>query len=577
MRIWTTLKLLLSVLIVIQVQCFQDGLCPQKETPHGAQVLRPGSALTLHCNGWITVDGVDITHNSWVLNGREEGAGEGVSDKLRRTSRAGDHDKSSVQHRGEQLGDTSQPRLRQELDHTGHVGEAVSPTGEDRRVNGSQLDKARSDVMGDEEKANASSSSKALGAAGRVERGLRDRTQWKVNGHPRTTGGGGDRGDVLHLAALRLSDSGVYSCQQAGREVFSIKIIVAAPPEQPTLSCIRKTPTSKIRCDWTASQHVTPTPQCYLILKTGLHSQVSRVNCSFSPSRARCWCVMEHPEGDKDIYLATLCVTSIAGNATSPTTEIHPVNIIKPDPPRNVTVHKEEGKEHRLKVTWNYPVTWRPDFYLLEFQLQYYPILNGESMQVQSIDTKRLSYTISDILPRTTYQLRIRAREEFHMGQWSDWSSSVKARSWTDLQSSVSSSAHSTSYNHTVFPFDTGEGSGSGSEPTNLSPATRPPTPMLHLSWVFGVCALMTLTVLAIYILRHREQFITKLLKLGRSSTSRTPAPSSCQKPREEGNPLVSPEPSAPPLSKEPPYPQEEDRAEGIHLHNMGYFLVQAD
>ncbi|KAG9345375.1 hypothetical protein JZ751_009922 [Albula glossodonta] len=539
MRIWTTLKLLLSVLIVIQVQCFQDGLCPQKDTPHGAQVLSPGSALTLYCNGWITVDGVDITHNSWVLNGREEGAGEGVSDKLRRTSRAGDHDEPPVQHRGEQLGDTSQPRLRQELDHTGHVGEAVSLTGEDGRVNGSQLDKARSDVMGDEEKANASSSSKALGAAGRVERGLRDRTQWKVNGHPRTTGGGGDRGDMLHLAALRLSDSGVYSCQQAGREVFSIKIIVAAPPEQPTLSCIRKTPTSKIRCDWTSSQH--------------------------------------HPEGDKDIYLATLCVTNIAGNVTSPTTEIHPVNIIKPDPPRNVTVHKEEGKEHRLKVTWNYPVTWRPDFYFLEFQLQYYPILNGESMQVQSIDTKRLSYTISDILPRTTYQLRIRAREEFHMGQWSDWSSSVKARSWTGLQSSVSSSAHSTSYNHTVIPFDTGEGSGSGSEPTNLSPATRPPTPMLHLSWVFGVCALMTLTVLAIYILRHREQFITKLLKLGRSSTSRTPAPPSCQKPQEEGNPLVFPESSAPPLSKEPPYPQEEERAEGIHLHNMGYFLVQAD
>ncbi|KAJ8366275.1 hypothetical protein AAFF_G00363230 [Aldrovandia affinis] len=237
--------------------------------------------------------------------------------------------------------------------------------------------------------------------------------------------------------------------------------------------------------------------------------------------------------------------------------------------------------ERRLKVTWNYPDTWQTDYYRLKFQLQYFPIKTEELHKVdsspQNISTNRLFHSINDILPRTTYLLRIRAREEFDMGQWSNWSPHVYARSWTAPEPSATSRVH--------FPADinsfysiTGSGNGPEDELPPVSTSLLPSTLMFHLSWVFGVCLFLILTVLAIYIFRHRKQFISKLLKLGQSSTSHTPAPPPTQLPIEEGSPLVSSESSAPPLSKEPPFLQEgEGRGEGIHLNNMGYFLVQTN
>lgn len=44
-------------------------------------------------------------------------------------------------------------------------------------------------------------------------------------------------------------------------------------------------------------------------------------------------------------------------------------------------------------------------------------------------DTERL-WLISDALPRTQYELQIRAKDEYD-GQWSDWTSPVHAHTWT--------------------------------------------------------------------------------------------------------------------------------------------------
>ncbi|XP_036395749.1 interleukin-6 receptor subunit alpha [Megalops cyprinoides] len=574
MCIWTTLTLLLSILVVIDVQSFQERKCPKKDPPPGVLVLAPGKELTLSCSGRITVNGVDITESSGVPRGREErdnhpsptGVWRGEEHRGERPDRA---ESVTVSHAG----------LADRPDHSSQKGETVNVTSEDggvtlnRGLNGTQV-KAAHSFEGAAVNGHASGvdgvHDEGVGPAERMQRGLR--VQWKVNGSVRPAEV--DGGDTLHLSALRLSDTGVYSCHQGRKQAFSVRITVAKPPERPTLTCLRKTPTSKIRCDWTSAQSINPTPQCYLILKKGLQGQLSTLNCSYSVSRARCWCALDHPEGDRNTYLASLCVTNTAGNVTSPLTEIHPLDIIKPDPPRNISVRGEEGKTHRLRVTWNNPISWRADFYRLRFHLQYAPVLQGKPKnEKQDVFIEGLSFTIRDALPHTKYLLQMRAREEFNTGQWSDWSPAVYAYTWADPEPSTTSVIAS------IFDLDP-LSEGSGMPPDDQLSASVTQSPInptwLHLSWVFGACTILLLTALAVYILRHRERFISKLHKLGQRSASHTPAPPPSQLPQEEGNPLVSQEPSSPSQHQDTPFLQEgEERGEGIHLNNIGYFLVQ--
>ncbi|KAL0985264.1 hypothetical protein UPYG_G00154730 [Umbra pygmaea] len=158
---------------------------------------------------------------------------------------------------------------------------------------------------------------------GRPVRGLRGRFQWRLNG--RLLRGGQDGGGVLvrsgatlTLTSMVLSDSGNYSCHRGGQRHFSLRVSVADPPEKPMLSCYKRSPSSKIRCDWTASKPVTPVPQCSLLLSKRLEP-FSRVNCSYSVRLLRCWCVLDHKvEEWRESHQAYLCVTNTAGNTTSP-------------------------------------------------------------------------------------------------------------------------------------------------------------------------------------------------------------------------------------------------------------------
>uniref|UniRef100_W5ML48 Fibronectin type-III domain-containing protein n=1 Tax=Lepisosteus oculatus TaxID=7918 RepID=W5ML48_LEPOC len=105
--------------------------------------------------------------------------------------------------------------------------------------------------------------------------------------------------------------------------------------------------------------------------------------CSSSSSR-RCWCVLDVEEEGSLYYLASLCAFNPAGAQTSPLLRFSSVEIIKPDPPRNVSVWEEEGSSCRLRVRWAYPSTWKNHFYKLKFEVQYQPVLEGEQFSVVS-------------------------------------------------------------------------------------------------------------------------------------------------------------------------------------------------
>ncbi|XP_055780976.1 uncharacterized protein LOC129857081 isoform X5 [Salvelinus fontinalis] len=267
---------------------------------------------------------------------------------------------------------------------------------------------------------------------GRMVRGLRGRSQWRLNGRPLIGGVVvlGRRGATLTLPSLAVGDSGNYSCHRGGKLVSSLRVSVAVPPERPKLSCYKRSPSSKIRCDWTASQPVTPVPQCYLLLRKGLSGSFSRVNCSYSALLSRCWCAIGHQEKEsREPHLAYLCVTNTAGNTTSPLLDFTPLDIIKPDPPSSVVVRGVEGQEKRLRVSWAVPHSWkeRDRYHELLYELRYHTMPHGT--QIKGTTTARF-YTIADALSGVQYLIQLRAKEEFD-GHWSEWSTAVFANTWT--------------------------------------------------------------------------------------------------------------------------------------------------
>uniref|UniRef100_A0A3B3RUH0 Type I cytokine receptor cytokine-binding domain-containing protein n=1 Tax=Paramormyrops kingsleyae TaxID=1676925 RepID=A0A3B3RUH0_9TELE len=303
----------------------KHSLCCAEPLP-GVQVLAPGRIVTLSCSGQITVDGVGVT--------------------LTTTSQAG--------RDGEE-----RARTRDAVSMDGSYGDIVSSRG------------PPSTPLGVE----------APRQAVRPVKDSRTSVHWKLDGRPmRVTG---DGADTLHLGPILASKSGNYSCHQGRKMIFSVKIVVEAPPEQPSLSCYQRSPTSHIRCEWNASQPVTPVPQCHLLLKKG---SVYQEFCQRGPFQHRCWCVLDkNTEGSRDSYWASLCVYNTAGHVTSPPIVLHPQDIVKPDAPYNVSVRSQEGNKHWLIVSWKYPRSWKSNFYKLTFHLQYFVVLQGYPRSMVSV------------------------------------------------------------------------------------------------------------------------------------------------------------------------------------------------
>uniref|UniRef100_A0A3Q3VT65 Fibronectin type-III domain-containing protein n=1 Tax=Mola mola TaxID=94237 RepID=A0A3Q3VT65_MOLML len=357
------------------------GTCHRKDPSPGTLVLSPGQELVLTCSGRVIVDGVKIRNIS-----------HGYSN----------HTNLTVAREPRGLGGTD-------------TGYTAPPTAHIQPTTGED-----DSTEEDEEEQKEGS---------RVTRDIKLRPYWNWMG--RTVGKAdrgvtGRTGATLSLSSLSLADSGTYTCQR-GRERFSLKVIVTDPVEKPILFCYKKSPSSKIRCESVPQGPVTIKPNCHLLIGKSQTEAFLPSRCSYSSQASRCWCTLDHNEDElRTVHVAYLCVTSVAGNATSNLLTFTPMSILKPDPPSNVSVRQEEGQEKRLKVTWSLPTSWKSHdyYYDLIYELKYRPLSS-----TQKIKDKR-SYLINDVMPGFEYLIQLRTKEEYD-GLWSEWSTAVYASSWT--------------------------------------------------------------------------------------------------------------------------------------------------
>ncbi|KAM3613999.1 uncharacterized protein V6R79_008247 [Siganus canaliculatus] len=584
---------LLVVLCAAPVRNIHDGTCPRKDPPSGTLVLSPGSKLVLTCSGHVTVDRVKVRNSSnshrrvRSVDPTEPSAAPTTVNIISNsavTLKSGKH--TTVSDVGE--GYHSKPTEtgeRRSIKHT-DAGYTLAPTAPTDHPTVDVVSQGE-DMHGAADYEDEEDEEEEEGES-RVTRAIKVRPQWKWNGR---TVGRGDKdwgeitferaGTALSLSSVRVDDSGTYMCFSRGRERFSLRVIVTDPPEKPKLSCYKKSPNSKIRCEWTPQKPVTLKPSCYLLLSKGPTEAFHRIQCSFSSRTSRCWCAMEHDDDKlRSVHTAYLCVTNIAGNATSTLVQFTPLRILKPDPPSNVFVRQEEGQETRIKVTWGLPISWKPqdNYYELIYEVKYRPLKSSfDQEQVQLIRGQRWC-TITDALPGEEYLIQLRAKEEYD-GHWSEWSSPECGRSWTAPISTT-----------TMTPdYADIEGSGTEANVTDdslfTSVSTKPDEVSLHVLWIPASFVLLS-AFLAAYIFRHKDRFESKLQSLSvitQCADSPQPPPAAPTGPEEQALVTLSPARyKEPPLSDEEEAEEENEeeqcvnqRTQAVHLHNASYFFIQ--
>uniref|UniRef100_A0A3B4D498 Fibronectin type-III domain-containing protein n=1 Tax=Pygocentrus nattereri TaxID=42514 RepID=A0A3B4D498_PYGNA len=535
MRLQSAL-LLLSGLFAVKVQCVQEPeICPRKEPPPGVLALTMGSEVILGCTGDITVDGVPLEMDTkqkerlrrrggktglWTY--QREGGNTGTTgtshSTIRNTAVTGMYQNKTAtgtyaETKGEPVTTVKTPTITTEEQTRNGRDLAVSHSTQPNRVGRVAeeggafsvtmemgMSSERGTSMEYEDYEDYEDKEEGL----RVTRGIKRQTRWTRNGQKVR---GVKRGGVLRLPALRPTDSGNYSCYRGGQLISTVQISVGVPPETPTLSCRKKFHTSKLRCEWISRKPIIPRPVCYLLIKTGLRD-FSRVQCSYSAERSRCWCALSSDEGDKDTYVAKLCVTNTAGNTTS---QPHPFtlqNIIKPDPPAKVEVKSADSRPHTLGISWSYPATWKRGYYSLQFEIRYRPSLAKYYQYVEiDVEHEALVWWIMDALPHTQYEVQLRAKDEFD-GVWSEWTDPVYGHTWTAPKPTIVSDVDAT-----LEPFWTvPEGSGSEGDSKEEAPEA-PNIAWVYVLWVFGLCLLVTVIVIFAFLLRHRLRFMSKMDK----------------------------------------------------------------
>ncbi|KAF3822904.1 hypothetical protein GH733_010340 [Mirounga leonina] len=253
-------------------------------------------------------------------------------------------------------------------------------------------------------------------------------------------------GRRLLLRSVQLSDSGNYSCYQDGRLAGTVRLLVDVPPEEPQLTCFRKSPLSKVVCEWGPRRPPSPTTRATLLVRKFRSSPLgdSQEPCPYAQGSRKFSCLLEVPEGDNSLYVVSLCVSNSAGSKSGRPHTFEGYGILQPDPPANVTVTAVDGNPRWLSVAWKDPPSWNSYFYRLQFELRY-RAERSKTFTTWMVQELQHHCIIHDAWRGMRHVVQLRAREEFGHGSWSAWSQEATGTPWTESRSPPAESEASSS------------------------------------------------------------------------------------------------------------------------------------
>ncbi|TTD18129.1 RIIa domain-containing protein 1 [Bagarius yarrelli] len=254
MNVLTVLTLV--VLCTVKVQCVQESpTCPRKESVPGVLTLNLGSEVILGCRGDVTVDGISLVmgaKHKERLENRGDGTNQWRPQKARESflniskhldpvnnTTTGNYNSNTATETNDRVGkfvtsDNSVMNIEKEQMGSRGISQAVNQSTKSTSGVGRVTEEggAFSVIMemgtstesntGTEYEDDEEYKEKMEGL--RVTRSSKRQAQWTRNGQLMRDGV--ERGGVFRLSALRLIDSGNYSCYRRGKLVSSVKISV---------------------------------------------------------------------------------------------------------------------------------------------------------------------------------------------------------------------------------------------------------------------------------------------------------------------------------------------------------------
>ncbi|XP_016076798.1 PREDICTED: interleukin-6 receptor subunit alpha [Miniopterus natalensis] len=344
---------------------------------------------------------------------------------------------------------------------------------------------------------------------------------WVLRNH--VTGPNHDRwaglGRRLLLRSVQLSDSGNYSCYQAGHPVGTVLLLVDVPPEEPQLSCFRKSPVSNVFCEWSPGRAPSPWTKATLSVRKFQHGPAEDFQepCQYSQESQKFSCQLAVPEGDNSFHIVSLCVANTAGSKSSKPQTFEGYGILQPDPPVNITVTAVDRSPRWLVVTWQDPPSWNSYFYRLQFELRY-RAERSKTFTTWMVKELQHRCIIHDAWSGMRHVVQLRAQEEFGHGLWSEWSQEVMGTPWTESTSFSTETTLEVSPSMQVSTTNEGdENIPSNSANTTSFPVQDSPIPLYTFLVAGGSLAFGTLLCIGI-VLRFKKMWKLQALKEGKTS-----------------------------------------------------------
>ncbi|XP_062048352.1 interleukin-6 receptor subunit alpha isoform X2 [Lepus europaeus] len=352
--------------------------------------------------------------------------------------------------------------------------------------------------------------------------------QWTLEGPPETSHRGlwVGMGRRLLLRSVQFGDSGNYSCYLNGRPVGSVRLLVDVPPEEPRLSCFRRSLISPVTCEWSPQRPPSPTTKAVLVVKKFLNGPANDFQepCQYSHHSQKFSCQLAITETDRSSHIVSLCVANTVGSKSSRGEVFDGYEILQPDPPANITVTAMVGKPRWLHVTWQDPGSWNSYFYRLRFELRYRAeqsqdftswTVEGRSHRVTRLGAQGLQHhsIIHDAWKGTRHVVQLRAQEEFGHGSWSMWSAEVLGTPWTEPKSPPAPSPPTQASTATYGSTAPSRGS---TNTTSLPEDDSSPVPLSTFLVAGGSLAFGALLGTGI-VLRFRKTWKLRALKEGKA------------------------------------------------------------
>ncbi|XP_078525204.1 interleukin-27 subunit beta [Lissotriton helveticus] len=256
--------------------------------------------------------------------------------------------------------------------------------------------------------------------------------EWRVNGSAIARD---DRvlkisGALLTVLRAQHSQGGEYSCHRpgTGEALERTRLQLGYPPERPVAQCWAVGYPETVHCSWRLARNPLLNTSFLVTYWQGLESKDAHEECVQSPLRPHSCTI-----SDFEVFSLTPYVLNVtAVNPLGAASVLHPFvveEIIKPDPPENVSVSPVPGETKKLHVFWDPPKTWPlPQYFPLKYMIRYK--WAGASAFKLRGPYEQTSVVIKGVWPRKVHAVQVNAKDFIGYGEASAWSPPVCAKPW---------------------------------------------------------------------------------------------------------------------------------------------------